>query len=135
MSFVDSLSRHSDDTTSRRTIVKTGAKLAYAAPLIAASMSLTARGTGAVSGPTTTRVCSPEMAFGPLGWGGWSCPAGTHAVGGHVEPAGAEVLSEQVAGPGSVWPHYTFGAEESGYVVQNINAGQNLTVCVECAAN
>ena len=39
MSRIDP-SRLSDSTTTRRTIVRTGAKLAYAAPLVAASMTL-----------------------------------------------------------------------------------------------
>jgi hypothetical protein len=82
--------------------------------------------------PTTVRACSPPMEFGPLGWAGWSCPAGTTAVDGEVLPAGAVVTTQQVAGPGSVWPHYTFGASESGYVVQNSNTGQTLTVCAIC---
>ena len=36
-----------DAQTTRRTIVKTGAKLAYAAPLVAASFKLSSRGAGA----------------------------------------------------------------------------------------
>ncbi len=36
--------------TSRRTIVRTGAKLAYAAPLVAASLPLTASSSEALSG-------------------------------------------------------------------------------------
>jgi hypothetical protein len=44
--------------TTRRTIVKTGAKIAYVAPLVAASFKLTARGAGAqtISGAVE---CSP----------------------------------------------------------------------------
>jgi hypothetical protein len=80
-----------------------------------------------------TRVCSSPMEFGPNGWGGWSCPPGTSAVGGEVLPATAEVTSEQVAGPGSSWSHYTFGPSESGYVVQNGPTGQTLNVCVFCS--
>jgi hypothetical protein len=80
-----------------------------------------------------TRVCSGPMEFGPNGWGGWSCPPGTSAVGGEVLPETAEVTSEQVAGPGSSWPHYTFGPTESGYVVQNGPTGQTLNVCVFCS--
>jgi hypothetical protein len=133
MSFDDSSPQLFVGTTTRRTVVKTGVKLAYAAPLVAVTMKMSAGGAAAVSGPTTSRVCSPELVFGPLGWGGWSCPAGTTAVGGEVLPAGAIVQSQQVAGPNSVWPHYTFGPTESGYVVQNSNTGQTLTVCVFCA--
>ena len=39
-------------STSRRTIVRTGVKLAYAAPLVAASMSVRPAGATPVSGPT-----------------------------------------------------------------------------------
>jgi hypothetical protein len=122
-----------ESATTRRRIVTTGAKAAYAAPVIAATMTLGGGHAGAVSGPQTTRHCSPPMQFGPMGWGGWSCPAGSTAVDGEVLPAGAQVTSQQVAPAGSTWPHYTFGAAETGYVVQNINMGQELTVCVDCA--
>jgi hypothetical protein len=89
----------------------------------------------------TIRVQSPAMGFGPLGWGGWSCPAGTHVVGGGHEPATLVVTAEGMAKPGSivdgftypVFPHYTFGANETGFVVHNINAGQTLTVYALCA--
>ena len=42
--------------TSRRTIVRTGAKLGYAAPLVAASMHVHAASAAPVSAPTTGRV-------------------------------------------------------------------------------
>ena len=42
-----------DSSLSRRTIVKTGAKLAYAAPLVAASMHLHAASATSVSAPAT----------------------------------------------------------------------------------
>ncbi|HEU4797912.1 MAG TPA: hypothetical protein VFT63_03235, partial [bacterium] len=38
-------------STTRRAVLRTGARLAYAAPLVAASMKLTAGGAAAVSGP------------------------------------------------------------------------------------
>jgi hypothetical protein len=41
----------------RRTIVKTGVKLAYAAPVLAASFRLSQMGVGAVSG----KVCPPNL--------------------------------------------------------------------------
>jgi len=41
-------------STTRRTVVKTGAKLAYAAPLVAATMKLSAAGVGAASPPNDT---------------------------------------------------------------------------------
>ncbi len=54
------------------------------------------------------------------------------AVGGSYEPADATVLAAEVAAPGSVYPHYTFGPDESGFVVQNDNDQETITVCVEC---
>ena len=45
--------------TTRRTIVKTGVKLAYAAPLVAATTKLTSGGVVAVSGPTCAPVGAP----------------------------------------------------------------------------
>jgi hypothetical protein len=133
MSLVDTLSRHSDDTTSRRTVVKTGAKLAYAAPLIAATMGLSAQHSGAVS-IEPTEVCSPAMVFSGNGWGGWSCPDGMHAVGANLKPAGVTVQYQAIAGPGYVteWG-YVYGPKESGYVVQNDNDGESITICVLCA--
>ena len=51
------IERHLDTTTSRRTIVKTGVKLAYAAPIVAATMSLMPGGARAgVAGGT---CCPP----------------------------------------------------------------------------
>jgi hypothetical protein len=46
---VEELSAQLAKETSRRTVVKTGAKLAYAAPIVAASFKLSARGAGAAT--------------------------------------------------------------------------------------
>ena len=89
----------------------------------------------------TTRVESGVFNFGPLGWGGWSCPAGTTVVGGGYEPADATVLISEAAKPGSesglypVYPHYTFTPPETGWVVQNSNTSQALTVYAICIAS
>lgn len=50
-------------TSTRRTVVTTGAKVAYAAPLVAASFKLSAHGAGAVSadGPCDTFVCGNNV--------------------------------------------------------------------------
>ena len=88
----------------------------------------------------TSRAESPALAFGPMGWGGWSCPAGTTVVGGGYEPADATVLISEAAKPESesgmypVYPHYTFPAGETGWVVQNSNTGQTLTIYAICVA-
>lgn len=135
MSFDSSSSQLLNGSASRRAVVKTGVKVAYATPIIAASMGLAAQGAGAVSGgPTTTEVCSPAMAFGPNGWGGWSCPDGMHAVGANLKPDGVTVQFQEIAGPGYVTQFgYTYGPKESGYVVQNDNDGESITICVLCA--
>ncbi len=60
---LDELTKHLGNSTSRRTIVKTGGKLAYAAPLVAASFKLSANAAGAVSpgGPCKTFQCGGEL--------------------------------------------------------------------------
>ena len=91
----------------------------------------------------TIRVTSPPMAFGPMGWGGWSCPAGTTVIAGGYEPANLLVTYSGPAKPGvttkttpaytyPIYPHYTFPLGETGWVVQNINTGQTLSVYVIC---
>lgn len=87
------------------------------------------------SQPVPTRYSSGSIQFGPNGWAGWSCPADKHAVGGGYEPASATVTSSQIAAANSVWPHYTFGASETGWVVQNNNDGKSLSVYVDCLPN
>jgi hypothetical protein len=74
---IDELQR----TTTRRTVVATGAKLAYAAPLLAASFQLGARGAGA---QTISGFCGHSVG-GPDGKGcmsacGQKCPPGSGAV-------------------------------------------------------
>ncbi len=88
----------------------------------------------------TTRVESSALSFSSMGWGGWSCPSGTTVVGGGYEPADATVLVSEAAKPGSesglypVYPHYTFTPPETGWVVQNSNTPQTLTVYAICIA-
>jgi hypothetical protein len=80
---------------------------------------------------TPERYSSPELEFGPNGWAGWSCPAGETAVGGgHTLD---DVAFEGLAEGGQSFPHYTFGPDETGYVVQNDNdAGDAGSVFVDC---
>jgi hypothetical protein len=86
-------------------------------------------------------VESPELAFGSQGWGGWSCPAGTTVVGGGYRVTTTPeypVLVSEAAKPGSasglypVYPHYTFTAGETGWVVQNGNTPQTIIVFADC---
>ena len=89
------------------------------------------------------RVESGAMQFGPNGWGGWSCPAGTHVVGGGYEPFPAAfpvAISEaaklpSLSGLYPVYPHYTYTPPETGWVVQNGGTGQSLNVYALCAAD
>ena len=80
-------------------------------------------------------VMSSELAFGDGGYGGWSCPAGTVVLGGGFEATGPVSVSAPGT-PGSVWPHYTFGSDEHGWVVQDALDGANntITVWAVCAA-
>jgi hypothetical protein len=79
-------------------------------------------------------VTSPAMAFGDGGFAGWSCPAGKDVLGGGFE--GTDTVAVSAPGtPGSVWPHYTFGPAESGWVVRDAQngAGQTAAVYAICA--
>ena len=83
------------------------------------------------------RYESPPMVFGPNGWGGWSCPAGTTVIAGGYEPSAATVAFSGPAKPGEAmyptYPHYTFAAGETGWVVQNDNDQETITVFVICS--
>ena len=91
----------------------------------------------------TTRASSAALSFSAMGWGGSSCPAGTTVVGGGYEPAEAVVAASSPAKPDSVvggytypvFPHYTFASGETGWVVQNGNTAQTLTVYAICVGN
>ncbi|HXR30224.1 MAG TPA: hypothetical protein VN752_03695 [Solirubrobacterales bacterium] len=82
------------------------------------------------------RYESPPMDFGPNGWGGWSCPVGTTVIGGGYEPSTATVAFSAAAKPGEpmypTYPHHTFAAGETGWVVQNDNDQETITVFVIC---
>lgn len=74
-------------------------------------------------------VTSSELAFGDGGWGGWSCPAGKVVLGGGFE-ATAPVQASAPGSPESEWPHYTFGSDEYGWVVQDAQDGVSNTIQV-----
>lgn len=76
-----------------------------------------------------TVVSSPALSFGDGGWGGWSCPAGKVIVGGGFE-ATAPVAVSAPGTPGSVWPHYTFGVWEYGWVVRDAPDGVPNTITI-----
>lgn len=84
------------------------------------------------------------MYYGSNGWAGWSCPAGTHVVGGGFEPTTATVLVSRAAVPGSalypIYPHYTYDIDgsirgvigETGWVVQAGESNAPTNIWVEC---
>ena len=79
-------------------------------------------------------VSSSPLAFGDGGYGGWSCPVGTAVTGGGF--AAIDPVAVSAPGtPGSVWPHYTFGAAEYGWVVRDDpdGVGNTITVYAVCA--
>jgi hypothetical protein len=75
---------------------------------------------------------SSVLNYGPTGWGGWSAPSGNVVSGGGYQflANGLSPVSSQFADNGSVWPHYTFGANEQGWVVQNGNTGGQANIYV-----
>ena len=88
--------------------------------------------------PQVQRFSSPALDFGPNGWAGWSCPSTMKAVGGgHTL---VDVTASGVAQPGAtiggstypVFPHHTFPAGETGFVVQNDNDTETGVVFVDC---
>jgi hypothetical protein len=64
---------------------------------------------------------SSALNYGATGWGGWSAPPGDIVSGGGYafSNTGGSAASSQFADGGSVWPHYTFGDNEQGWVVQD----------------
>jgi hypothetical protein len=79
-------------------------------------------------------VTSPFMSLSDTGFGSWSCPAGKVVIGGGFE--GEDPVAVSAPGlPGVEWPHYTFGPDEHGWVIQDDgnSAGQSLKVYALCA--
>jgi hypothetical protein len=58
-----------------------------------------------------------------------SCPAGTAVLGGGFKATDPVAVSAPGT-PGSVWPHYTFGATESGWVVRDDPDGSSNTITI-----
>lgn len=80
----------------------------------------------------TISTSSPLNYNSAGGWAGWSAPDGNVVSGGGYQFAyDAHPVSSQIALENSVWPHYTYGANEQGWVVQNdgiATQGANLYV-------
>ena len=88
--------------------------------------------------PQPTRYTGNALVYSSTGWAGHSCPAGMHVVdGGYLPyPAAFPVEISQAAklGVGTYpnYPHYNYTSPEEGWVVQNGNTGQTLTIWVDC---
>jgi len=79
-------------------------------------------------------ITSVELSFGDGGWGGWSAPPGKVVLGGGFEATGPVAVSAP-ATPNTSWPHYNYGPDEYGWVVQDAQDGQpnTITIWVICA--
>jgi len=64
---------------------------------------------------------SAQLSYSATGWGGWSAPSGDVVSGGGYQFAttGAYPASSQIALEDSEWPHYNYGPNEQGWVVQS----------------
>jgi hypothetical protein len=90
-----------------------------------------------------TRVESPlPVLLDPFAWTYVSCPVGSTVVGGgYYAPenvTAADTLVSMAADPNApsypVYPPYSFGTDEVGWVVMNGSDAQTLTVYVLCVA-
>ena len=86
--------------------------------------------TDPLTGYTITK--SSQLNYSNNGWGGWSAPSGQVVSGGGYQFAtsGAFPAESEFADGGSVYPHYTFGADEQGWVVQSGAVGGPANVYV-----
>ena len=85
-------------------------------------------------GVATNAGAFPFNFNGSGGWAGWSVPAGKVVLGANVTSAGDSISDFSVfrpAGPGEVFPHYTYGANEYGWVMQDNGSGANSGVTIE----
>jgi len=76
-------------------------------------------------------IISPPMYFSSGGWAGWSAPEGKVVLGGGVFGVATRISCP--AFPNSVWPHYTYGANEYGWVAQSAEAGTGYiyVICID----
>lgn len=85
-------------------------------------------------GGVVTKYETGLMDFGPNGYGGYSCPAGSTVVeGGYTQAeAGVDVKFEGKMEADTDYPHHNTGPGETGWYVQNGETGQKLNVWVKC---
>ena len=70
-------------------------------------------------------VTSSPLNYADGGWGGWSVPAGKVVTGGGFQLTGGPASTSTIGTPESIWPHWTFGATEYGWVVEDNPDGSN----------
>ncbi len=70
-------------------------------------------------------ITSGVLNYGDGGYAGWSVPAGKVVTGGGFNLSGGPAAVSVPGTPGSIWPHYTFGASEYGWVVRDNPDGFN----------
>jgi hypothetical protein len=71
---------------------------------------------------------------GSGGWAGWSVPGGSVVLGAEIISGGDSISDFSVfrpAGPNEVFPHYAYGANEYGFVLQDNGLGANSGVQIE----
>lgn len=90
---------------------------------------------------TITVTSGAILDFGPNGWAGWSCPAGTTVVSGQadlVDSAQSALWKAGASLGGATYPStpfgYTYTPPEEGFIVQNDNDGEpGRTITLVCA--
>jgi predicted ribosomally synthesized peptide with SipW-like signal peptide len=95
--------------------------------------------------PPPVKVVSSPLNYGPTGWGGWSCPAGTTVVDGSLVVTGGDLATTLAWKPGATtgafnYPTtpfgYTYGAGETGFIGQNDNdSGESIVLSFDCQPN
>jgi hypothetical protein len=69
-------------------------------------------------------VTSVPLNYADGGWGGWSVPPGKVVLGGGFYLTGGPASVSAPGTPGSIWPHYTYGSAEYGWVVRDAPDGK-----------
>ncbi len=100
---------------------------------------------GPTPAPEPTHVTSAILNYGPTGWAGWSCPAGTTVVDGSLVVSGGDLAVTYAWKPGATtgtvnYPAtpfgYTYGIGETGYIGQNDNdSGESIVLDFDCMSN
>jgi hypothetical protein len=83
-------------------------------------------------------VPSSTFNFSQTGWAGWSCPASHPFIvsadtSNCTQPLGVSQAAMPGVGTYPVYPHYTFGPNEQGWVVQNGGTAQSCNIVLSCS--